>query len=169
MKKELIEQRNRILEISNSIEGRVPLNEGGHRYPETDDINELDIDSYPERGGMVRNDERTATWPNAETEVVHQTIVKWLKYIVEKTQKDFPHINISPDPDDLSKIASIILGNSNENPEGNPTNGELNAGDEVTPKDHPELKSTIKKVDKFMGDTVYVLDNGTTYTRDELV
>jgi hypothetical protein len=77
-------------------------------------INE-DLDPYPDRGGMVRSgQEGTATWPNAKQEVVHQTIVDWLKYMVEKTQKQFPHINISPDSNDLSSIASIILGSDDE-------------------------------------------------------
>ena len=157
MKKTLQEQQKRIINMMRTI------NE------QSGNINELDFDPYSDRGGMVRSGQKgTATWPNATPEVVHQAIVKWIEHIGEKIQQDFPHINISLEPNDLSRIASIILGISDETPESNPTNGELNVGDEVTPKAFPELKSPIKKIDMFMGDTVYVLQNGGTYKRDEL-
>jgi len=41
-------------------------------------------------------------------------------------------------------------------------------GDIAIPKDIPELKGKIVKVDKFLGETLYVLSNGCMYTDREL-
>jgi len=43
-------------------------------------------------------------------------------------------------------------------------------GDLVTPKDFPELKSKVKRItkDHWVGETLYILENGTAYTEDEL-
>ena len=45
---------------------------------------------------------------------------------------------------------------------------EIKVGDEVTPKDFPQLKSKVEKIEPFMGETTYFLKNGTRYTREEL-
>ena len=44
-------------------------------------------------------------------------------------------------------------------------------GELVIPKDHPELQSRIKEITKDWGGhkTLYVLENGTTYTEDEII
>jgi len=45
---------------------------------------------------------------------------------------------------------------------------EIKKGDLVTPKEYPLLKGKVEKIKTFMGDTVYVLENGGMYTKDEL-
>jgi len=44
----------------------------------------------------------------------------------------------------------------------------INIGDEVTPKLHPQLKSKVKSIETFVGEPVYLLENGTMYTKEEL-
>ena len=48
---------------------------------------------------------------------------------------------------------------------------ERQIGDLVIPKDYPELKSRVKEIsnDFFTGETLYILENGTAYTKDELI
>ena len=45
----------------------------------------------------------------------------------------------------------------------------INIGDEVTPKDFPQLKSKVEKIEPFLGNIIYILENGTRYTKEELV
>ena len=45
---------------------------------------------------------------------------------------------------------------------------EIKVGDIVVPKLYPELKGKVKKIKTFCGETVYVLENRTMYTKDEL-
>jgi len=46
----------------------------------------------------------------------------------------------------------------------------IKLGDVVTPISMPELKSRIKRitVDHWAGETLYILENGTAWTKDEL-
>ena len=46
---------------------------------------------------------------------------------------------------------------------------EIKIGDIVTPKTFPQLKGKVEKIDTFIGETVYVLENGGMYTENELV
>ena len=48
------------------------------------------------------------------------------------------------------------------------TKVEIKEGDIVTPKLYPQLKSKVESIETFAGDTVYVLENGTRYTEEEL-
>ena len=46
----------------------------------------------------------------------------------------------------------------------------IKIGDTVTPKKHPVLKDKVRKIGKdFNGDPLYILENGTMYTKDELL
>jgi len=47
-------------------------------------------------------------------------------------------------------------------------NKEIKVGDKVTPKDYPQLKSKVKRIKEFLGENLYVLENGTHYTKNEL-
>jgi len=44
----------------------------------------------------------------------------------------------------------------------------IEVGDIVTPKANPELESKVSEIKPFAGETVYVLENGTRYTENEL-
>jgi|GEM_PF-6986837 len=43
--------------------------------------------------------------------------------------------------------------------------------DIAIPKDYPELTSRVKEIsnDYFTGEILYILENGTAYTEDELI
>ena len=47
----------------------------------------------------------------------------------------------------------------------------LKKGDKVSSTEHPEIKSRIKdiKLSKWTGETLYYLENGCIYTRDEII
>ena len=45
---------------------------------------------------------------------------------------------------------------------------EIKVGDEVTPKLTPQLKGKVARIEPFFGGIVYVLENGTRYTEEEL-
>ena len=45
---------------------------------------------------------------------------------------------------------------------------EIKVEDIVTPNDFPELASKVEKIEPFMGETTYLLENGTRYTKEEL-
>jgi len=45
---------------------------------------------------------------------------------------------------------------------------EIKVGDTVIPKLYPILKGKVVDIKPFAGDIVYVLDNKTSYTKDEL-
>ncbi len=49
----------------------------------------------------------------------------------------------------------------------------IKEGDIVTPKDHPEFKSKVKKIipnwdEDFHNEPFYILENGCRYTKEEL-
>jgi len=45
----------------------------------------------------------------------------------------------------------------------------MKVGDMVTPKDFPELKGRIVRIDRdYANQYLYVLDNGCSFTRNEL-
>ena len=45
---------------------------------------------------------------------------------------------------------------------------EIKIGDTLIPKDHPVLKSKVVEIKPFAGSKLYVLENGTYYTQDEV-
>ena len=45
---------------------------------------------------------------------------------------------------------------------------EIEIGDTLIPKTHPVLKGKVKVINTFAGSDIYVLENGTWYTQDEV-
>ena len=47
----------------------------------------------------------------------------------------------------------------------------LKVGDTVASKEHPQIKSKIKKIEpsRFINELMYYLENNCVYTRDEIV
>lgn len=45
---------------------------------------------------------------------------------------------------------------------------EIKVGDTVIPEDYPQLASKVASIEPFCGGLVFVLENGTKYTKEEL-
>jgi hypothetical protein len=46
---------------------------------------------------------------------------------------------------------------------------QIKIGDAVTPIVFPQLKGKVEKISTFFGETIYVLESGGWYTKNELV